>query len=64
MDIMLGLIALTAEVRTLDEYIQEMENRDQDAGRRNQVRASLKKYADALQTKKILPVGKANQPLR
>jgi len=52
-DIMLGAIALTTGVRTLDTYIKDMKIREQTKERIALVTETLKKYSDALNQGKI-----------
>lgn len=58
----LGAIALTSGARTLPQYVEDMKDRGQSEERIKEVSESLERYAKALITKKIIPVGvKANQ---
>lgn len=59
-DIVLGLIALTAGVRNLESYIKDMEDRGQDEERIKEVRTALSKYAESLGTKATQVVGKVS----
>jgi hypothetical protein len=45
-DVMLGAIAITSGVRTLDGYIKDMKDRGQDSDRIKEVSDALKKYND------------------
>lgn len=56
-DIILGAIALTSGARTLPEYVADMKERGQDEGRIKEVEEALERYAKALSSKKIIPVG-------
>lgn len=57
----LGAIALTSGARTLPQYVEDMKERGQSEERIKEVSESLERYAKALITKKIIPVGvKAN----
>lgn len=47
-DIMLGAIALTSKARSLEQYLADMENRDQEADRIRDVKKIIKPYSDSL----------------
>jgi hypothetical protein len=55
-DVILGAICITSGSRTLDTYIQDMEERGQEKDRIEEVISALKIYNEAIQTKKIKPV--------
>lgn len=52
-DVILGLIALTSESRTLEEYLKDMEQRGQSGERIDLVKRTLSNYYSKLKMKKI-----------
>lgn len=59
-DVMLGAISLTSGSRTLQEYIKDMQVREQTKERIEEVTKALQKYNDMLLNKKIIPVQATN----
>jgi len=60
-DVMLGAIALTSGSRTLDEYVKDMQIREQTKERIKEVSEALAEYAKKLTTKEIIPVNATNE---
>lgn len=51
-DVMLGAIAITSGIRTLETYIQDMVQRGQTQDRIDEVKTALSSYSEYLQSKK------------
>ena len=58
-DIILGAIAITSGIRTLDEYVKDMIDRGQSKNRIEEVKASLEKYWLKYKNKEIKVVSNA-----